>query len=75
MGNSLGIGIPKEIVEKLNIQPGDEFEVSADPSTGVITIRPVKKITLGEGLTPEMREELKDILKRYENTFRNLKDR
>ncbi|MFD1395624.1 hypothetical protein ACFQ40_07600 [Kroppenstedtia eburnea] len=31
MGNSLGLGIPKDIVDKLNIKSGDEYEVSVDP--------------------------------------------
>lgn len=75
MGNSLGVGIPKEVVDELNIKQGDEYEVTADPKTGVITARPVKKIVMGEGLTPEMKDELKDIFKRYDETLKNLKDR
>ncbi|SFJ43669.1 antitoxin MazE [Thermoflavimicrobium dichotomicum] len=75
MGNSLGIEIPKEIAEKLNIKAGDDFEVTANTETGEITIRHVKKIPLAGGLTPEMEKELEDIFKRYENTFKNLKDR
>lgn len=73
MGNSLGIGIPKEIVEKMNIQPGDEYEVVADLSTHVISVRPVRKIPVG-GLTPEMKQELERIFERYDQTFKNLKD-
>lgn len=75
MGNSIGIVIPREIVEAMNIKPGDEFEVTANPKEKVINITPVKKIPVGGGLTPEMEEILEDVFQRYEETFKNLKDR
>lgn len=75
MGSGMGIGIPKEIVDKLNIKPGDEYEVKADPETGVMVITPIKKIPMGAGLTPEMEEIIEDTFKKYDKTLRNLKDR
>jgi antitoxin MazE len=74
MGNSIGIGIPKEIVESMKINPGDEFEVAVT-TDNVITITPIKKVPVGGGLTPDMEEILEDIFERYDETFKNLKHR
>ncbi len=43
VGNSLAVTIPKDSAEKLRIKAGDKVEVSAHPSTGVLTIRTERK--------------------------------
>lgn len=73
MGNSVGIGIPKEIVDKLNINQGDEYEVTADTVSGVITAKPVKRVAMD--VNPEMMKKLDGFMEKYEETFKNLKDR
>ena len=40
VGNSLAITIPKDSAKMLRIKAGDRVEVSAHPSTGVLTVRP-----------------------------------
>lgn len=75
MGNSIGIVIPKDIVEALGISAGDEFEVKANPQDKVITITPIKKVPMGGVSNEEIKEMLKDVFARYDNTFKNLKNR
>lgn len=75
LGNSIGVGIPKEIVDALEIKTGDEFKVTADPITNKITIIPVSKTPPSEGLTSEMEEFLEEFLEKYDETFKTLKDR
>lgn len=75
MGNSIGVGIPKEIVDALKIKAGDEFKVTADPNTNRITMIPVSKIPLSGGLTPEMEEIVEEIFEKYDETLKGLKER
>ncbi|GGA52050.1 hypothetical protein GCM10007416_26440 [Kroppenstedtia guangzhouensis] len=71
MGNSLGLGIPKDIVDKINIKSGDEYEVSVDPQTGVITARPIKRL----GVDPQLLKDLEELMDEYGEAIRNLKDK
>lgn len=71
MGNSLGLGIPKEIVNKLNIKFGDEYEVSVDPSSGIITAKPVKNLKVD----PKLLKDLDELFDEYGDALQGLKDK
>jgi len=58
-GNSLGVRIPQEVAEELNLKAGGEVQVVA--KNGVITVRPAMKkrrkfseAELLKGVTPDL---------------------
>lgn len=73
MGNSMGIGIPKEEMKKINLNQGDECEVFADPEQNVIIIKPVQRIP--HTIRPEILRALEKTMQRYDEALKNLKDR
>jgi antitoxin MazE len=73
MGNSPGISLPPEYLEKLNIQRGEECEIIFDEKRKEIRIRPVR--SLPEGISEDFLRILDDVLIERDEVFRNLKDR
>ncbi|PTM56810.1 hypothetical protein [Desmospora activa] len=71
MGNSLGLGIPKGIVDKLGVKSGDEYEITADPKTGVITSRPIQRL----GVDPQLLRDLDELIDEYGEALEKLKDK
>lgn len=47
-GNSLGIRIPKHLAEQVQLQEGDEIEISAADNKLIVTSLKPKKYTLDE---------------------------
>lgn len=41
IGNSQGVSIPKDILEKLHLKPGDTVELTLDEKKGQILIQPI----------------------------------
>lgn len=72
-GNSLSVGIPKEVAELMGIDKGEDMEVIFDESTKEMKIRKVSR--LPEGVTPELLEVMEGVLRDYSEVFKNLKDR
>ena len=70
-GNSLGISIPKEFVEELSIQQGDVWEIVKE--VGQLVIKPVKESAVN--IRPEILQALDRTLERYDQAFKNLRDR
>ncbi|MEH7336263.1 AbrB/MazE/SpoVT family DNA-binding domain-containing protein [Neobacillus drentensis] len=75
MGNSLGIGIPAEFVDLFKIERGDEFEFSINEETKEIIIKPVQVMGMPKGVRPEVMKALGKAFSKYDQTFRNLKNR
>lgn len=64
IGNSLGVVLPKEVLAKLRVSEGDELSVSETPD-GVA-------LTGGDAEFARQMEIMRDIMRRYRNTLREL---
>ena len=69
MGNSLGIGLPKNIVDSLNIKRGDEIEFVVKENS--ITLS--KKNKLEDQLDVEMIKMLSETFEEHDEVFKRLK--
>lgn len=74
MGNSLGLSLPKVLVEKLGVAQGDEIEL-IENAHGEIVLRKVKSVGLPENIRPEVLEAFYDIFEEDIDIFKDLKDR
>ncbi|AOM84448.1 AbrB/MazE/SpoVT family DNA-binding domain-containing protein [Salisediminibacterium beveridgei] len=72
MGNSLGVGIPKSIIDALELEKGDELTFSVDGDNR-ITLQ--KKRDLKDRVDPELLEMLSETFEEHDDVFRNLRDR
>ncbi len=57
VGNSLGIIIPKELIEKTRLKEGEQLEVETYPALSMMTLRP-KSLTYNIKITPEFKNWL-----------------
>ncbi len=64
IGNSLGVVLPKEVLAKLNVGEGAELTVTDTPD-GVA-------LTGGDAEFARQMEIMRDIMRRYRNTLREL---
>lgn len=74
-GNSLSVGIPAEIAEKIKLQKGEEMEAIFFEDREEIVYRKKKTIDLPKGIDHEFLEVLNAVLEDYEEALINLKDR
>jgi antitoxin MazE len=72
-GNSIGVGIPKEIAENLNIKPGDELEVVVNEKDEIVLKKALTR--LPEGVDSDMLKMIMETFDQYDDTFKGLKDR
>ena len=70
VGNSLAITLPKQYAKALKIKAGQKVYVDADPSVDILQVRTNGKAS--SGLTPEFKQWLDKITKKYYNTIREL---
>jgi antitoxin MazE len=73
LGNSLGISIPKEYVEEMNIQQGDVWEITKEG--GQLVIKPIKETQTTIDVSPEVLRAFDRAIGRYDQAFKNLRDR
>lgn len=71
-GNSLGISIPKEFVKELQIQQGDVWEIVKEG--GQLLIKPVREEP-SVNVRPEVLLAFDRAVERYDEAFKNLRDR
>lgn len=62
-GNSTVVSLPPEVLERLDLEPGDEVNVVADPERGRIVVTPTG--TAGSRDSLEIRERLSELIERY----------
>jgi antitoxin MazE len=74
MGNSLGISLPKLLVEKLNVKQGDEIEF-IENEQGEIVLKKVRQMKLPENVRPEVLEAFFDVFEEDEGILNDLRDR
>lgn len=75
-GNSLSVGIPKDVAETLKLNKGDELELVYNEERGEIVIKKVEMLeNVYKNLNPEVLGAMDKVLGQYKNMFENLKDR
>ncbi|MFB5664105.1 AbrB/MazE/SpoVT family DNA-binding domain-containing protein [Alteribacillus sp. HJP-4] len=72
MGNSLGVGIPKSIIDTLKLKKGDEIQFNLDENNRIVL---EKKNRLEDRVDPELLEMLAETFEEHDDVFRNLRDR
>ncbi|MEK7517897.1 MAG: AbrB/MazE/SpoVT family DNA-binding domain-containing protein [Patescibacteria group bacterium] len=70
VGNSLAITLPKHFVKARRLKAGQKVFVDVDPSIDILQVRTNGKTS--SVLTPEFKQWLDKITKKYENTIREL---
>ena len=71
IGNSRGITLPVEALEKLKMAVGSEVEVRIDEEHGRIVIEPVKR-EYPEGLDAEFVSQVSDFIEQYRPALKKL---
>jgi antitoxin MazE len=74
MGNSLGVGLPKSLAEKLNVIQGDELEF-VENDQGEILVRKVNKTKLPPNVRGEVLEAFYDVFQEDQGILNDLRDR
>ncbi|WP_176087363.1 MULTISPECIES: AbrB/MazE/SpoVT family DNA-binding domain-containing protein [Virgibacillus] len=69
LGNSLGVGIPKSMVDALNIRRGDELEFEVKENALVIK----RKEKLEDQLEPEFLRMIQETMEEHDELFKRLK--
>ncbi|SDN05008.1 AbrB/MazE/SpoVT family DNA-binding domain-containing protein [Bacillus sp. OK048] len=73
VGNSLGITLPQEVLEHLQIAQGDE--VRFDLADGHVTIKKKADLKLPKGVDAEFLQQMNDMINEYDETFKGLVNR
>ncbi|MFD1673237.1 AbrB/MazE/SpoVT family DNA-binding domain-containing protein [Alicyclobacillus fodiniaquatilis] len=73
IGNSLGVTLNKELLNKINADLGDDLEVIVKENEGEIVLR--KSTTLPQGIDPRFFEIFDEMMEQYHETIEGLKNR
>ncbi len=73
IGNSLGVTLTKDVLQKLHLAWGDDVEIFIKENTGEMTLR--KAVFAPQGLDPKFFETLAANVEHYRQTINGLKDR
>lgn len=74
MGNSLGVSIPKNLAEKLNVVQGDQVEF-IETDRGEVVFKKVNQLKLPDHVRIEVLEAFYDIFEEDEGILKDLRDR
>ncbi len=72
IGNSYGVSIPKEMLEKLHLTAGTQVEVKLDEKTNKIVITPSIERAYYEIIDKEFAEQVNDFIERYKPALKAL---
>ncbi|HLA47884.1 MAG TPA: AbrB/MazE/SpoVT family DNA-binding domain-containing protein [Nitrospinota bacterium] len=72
IGNSCGVSIPKEILQKLHLTPGDQVEVNLNKEENKIIIEPAISKVRYKAVDVEFAAQVKDFIKRYRPALKSL---
>ncbi|WP_017378575.1 hypothetical protein [Paenisporosarcina sp. TG-14] len=71
MGYSLSVGIPKELAVRLNLQKGDDLQLTLNEETDEIMMKKVVNMNMN----PNLLKSMDRVMNKYNTMFENLKDR
>lgn len=76
IGNSLGITLPQEVLDHLQVKQGDEIKLQLEKD-GTVSFKRQKKINYGalEDIDQEFLDGMQDLFDNYDQTLKNLVDR
>ncbi|RAI88206.1 antitoxin MazE [Paenibacillus pabuli] len=74
MGNSVGVSLPKVLIDKLDVSQGDEIEF-IENSQGEIILTKVRQLKIPENVRPEVLEAFFDVFEEDEDILQDLRDR
>lgn len=72
IGNSYGISIPKDILEKLQLTAGAQVDVKLDEKTRNIIIEPTSRELSYKTIDKEFASQVKDFISLYKPALREL---
>jgi len=72
IGNSQGVSIPKDILEKLHLDIGSKVDVEFDEENGKITVEAVKEETAKAGIGTEFAATVDDFINKYRPALKAL---
>lgn len=73
IGNSLGVTLNKEWLNKIHAELGDDLEVIVKENEGEIVLR--KAATIPAGIDPRFFEIFDEMMEQYHETIEGLKNR
>ncbi|MBI5639812.1 MAG: AbrB/MazE/SpoVT family DNA-binding domain-containing protein [Nitrospirae bacterium] len=65
IGNSQGVSLPSEVLEKLHLAVGSAVEVKLDEDQSRIVIEPVKKKKYPKGIDEKFVSQVNDFIEKY----------
>lgn len=72
IGNSRGVSLPVEVLEKLKLAVGSEVDVQVDEEHGRIVIEPVMRVDYPEGVDAEFVAQVSDFIEQYRPALKKL---
>lgn len=72
IGNSQGVSIPREIINKLNLSVGTEVDITLDESGRRIILEPVKKKKYPKGIDREFVSQVNEFIEKYRPALKEL---
>ena len=75
IGNSYGVSIPKEILEKLHLTAGAQVDINVDEKANKIIIKPATRKPLSSEIDKEFASQVKDFIERYKPALKALAEK
>lgn len=75
IGNSLGITVPQEIINLLDVNLGDIVSLEVNDNNDEIIIKKQKKVSLPKDVAPAFLDIVSDVFERYDETLKGLANR
>lgn len=72
IGNSRGVSIPAEFLERLGVSVGSDVDVSIDEESSKIIIGPARKKKYPKGVDAEFVTQVNDFIAKYEPALKAL---
>ena len=72
IGNSRGVCLPMEALEKLKLAVGSEVDVQVDEEHGRIIIEPLRQASYPEGVDAEFVAQVNDFIEQYRPALKKL---
>lgn len=72
IGNSYGVSIPKEFLEKLQLTPGTQVEIKVDEKAKKIIIEPSIRASFQDAVDKEFALQVNDFIEHYKSALKAL---
>lgn len=75
IGNSYGVSIPKEILEKLHLTAGAQVDIKVDEKANKIIIKPAVQESLSSEIDKEFASQVQDFIEHYKPALKALAEK